>query len=63
MRSKPFDDVEQGHYATNPGHLMNISWRVGRRIQWDGANEQVIGDPEADALVSREIRAPWSMEV
>ncbi len=60
--TKPFADVEQGHFATNPGHLMNISWRVGRRIRWDGENERVIDDPEADAMVTREVRAPWSME-
>lgn len=60
--TKPFADVQQGHLATNPGHLMNISWRVGRRIRWDGKKERIIDDPEANALVTREVRAPWSME-
>ena len=56
-------DVEQGHYATNPGHLMNIAWRAGRKIRWDAEKEEVINDPEANALVTKQYRAPWSLEV
>jgi len=56
-------DVEGGHHASNPGHLMNIAWRVGRKIRWDAANEKVIDDPEADALVTKQYRAPWTLKV
>jgi hypothetical protein len=61
--TKPFADVEAGHHASNPGHLMNIAWRVGRKIHWDGDKEQVIGDDEANALVTKQYRAPWTLEV
>lgn len=54
-------DVELGHHASNPGHLMNIAWRVGRRIRWDGEKEQVIDDAEANALVTKQYRKPWSL--
>jgi hypothetical protein len=60
---KPENDVESGHHASNPGHLMNIAWKVGRRIRWDGAKEQVIDDAEASALVHKKYRAPWKLEV
>jgi predicted dehydrogenase len=62
-RTKPFADVGQGHLSSNPGHLLNIAWRLGRTIRWDGANEQVLGDPEASALLSRAYRSPWKLEV
>jgi len=62
-RSQPAADVEVGHLATNPGHLMNIAWRVGRRVQWDAAKEQVVGDDEANALVTKPYRAPWKLDV
>ncbi len=55
--------IEDGHFASNPGHLMNIAWRVGRRIRWDAEKEEVIGDPEANALVTKEYRKPWSLEI
>ncbi|MHB8969789.1 MAG: Gfo/Idh/MocA family protein [Pirellulaceae bacterium] len=34
-RTKPVADVEVGHHATIPGHLINIAWRSGHKIQWD----------------------------
>ena len=48
-RTKPFADVEVGHYSSNVGHLMNMTYEVGRNIRWDGQREQVIGDAEANA--------------
>jgi predicted dehydrogenase len=60
---RPDADVEVGHLASNPGHLLNIAWRVGRKIRWDGEKEQVVGDPEANALVTKQYRSPWKLEV
>ncbi len=54
-------DIEVGHSASNPGHLMNISWRVGRRVRWDPESEQVIDDPGASAFVTKRYRKPWSL--
>jgi hypothetical protein len=62
-RKKSPADVELGHRATSPGHLLNIAWRTGRRIRWDNEREQVIDDPEANALVTKQYRAPWKLEV
>ncbi len=62
-RKRPFANAETGHYASNLGHLLNISWQVGRSIRWDGENDRVIDDPEADALVTKPYRAPWKLEV
>lgn len=56
-------DVEQGHFSTNPGHLMNISWKVGRKLRWDAEKEEVLDDPGANALVTKPYRAPWRLEV
>jgi predicted dehydrogenase len=62
QRKQPFANVETAHYATNIGHLMNISWEVGRSVRWDGQRDQVIDDPEANALVMKPYRAPWKLE-
>ncbi len=58
-REKPFADIEVGHRSSIPGHLSNISYRVGRKVRWDAKAEKIVGDPEANALVSREYRKPW----
>jgi predicted dehydrogenase len=56
-------NLETGHRATNLGHLMNISWQVGRTLHWDGENDRVLDDPEADALVTKPYREPWTLDV
>ena len=56
-------DVAVGHDSTNPGHLMNIAWRLGRKVRWDAEAERIAGDPEADALLTKPYRAPWRLEV
>lgn len=58
-RRKPEVDIEKGHLASNPGHLMNIAYRVGRRIKWNPRTERVEGDAEADGLVTKLYRLPW----
>jgi len=63
QRKQPSANLETGHHASNLGHLMNISWQAGRSIRWDGEKEQVIGDPQADALVMKPYRAPWKLAV
>jgi len=42
---------------------MSIAYWTGRKIEWDGEKEQVIGDAEANALVTRKYREPWKLEV
>jgi predicted dehydrogenase len=62
-RKRPPTDVETGHFASNPGHLMNIAWKVDRKIHWDAEKEQVLDDDDANALVTKAYRAPWKLEV
>ena len=62
-RTQPETDAEVGHRASIPGHLMNIAWRVGRKIRWNADTEQVLDDPEANALVTKKYREPWKLEV
>ena len=62
-RTQPEADAEVGHRASIPGHLMNIAWRVGRKIHWDADAEKVPDDPEANALVTKKYRSPWKLEI
>ncbi len=60
-RRSPEADVLVGHRATNPGHLMNIAWRVGRRVRWEGTTEQVVEDSEAAKWLVKTYRRPWAL--
>ncbi len=57
--SKLTADVEQGHKSSLMAHLGNISYRLKRQIEFDSATEQVIGDDEANALLTRTYREPY----
>lgn len=56
---KPICDIEKGHRSTTMSLLGMLSQKIGRSVQWDGEKQQIIGDPTATALMSREYRAPW----
>lgn len=56
---RPVCDIEIGHRSTNMALLGMLSYKAGRSIEWDGAKEIIIGDPEANKLLKREYRKPW----
>lgn len=56
----PTCDIEVGHRSTNVSLLGMLALKVGRTIEWDGEKEEVMGDAEANALLRREYRTPWS---
>lgn len=56
---RPVCDIEIGHRSTNMSLLGMLSLKLGRAVEWDGQKEEVVGDPEANKLLSRPYRAPW----
>jgi hypothetical protein len=65
MRSRKLENLtaplEEGHLSTAICHLGNISYRLGRSVRFDGATERFVGDQEADKLLGRTYRAPYSL--
>lgn len=58
-RGKPVADIEQGYISTTACILANLSDKLGRSITWDHVAGKVVGDAEANALLTRPYRAPW----
>jgi hypothetical protein len=52
-------DVEEIHRSTALCHLANISYRLGRKLQFNPETEKFIGDAEADQLLTRQYRKPY----
>jgi len=52
-------DIEEGHLSSVLVHLANISYRLGRTIDFDPARERIVGDEEASRMMSRAYRAPF----
>jgi hypothetical protein len=60
-RKLPLCDVEVGHRSATVCHLANIALRCGRKITWDAAKEEIVGDREAAKMLARPYRAPWKL--
>lgn len=53
-------DALTGHYSTTLSHLGNIATRVGRALTFDPLKEQIVGDDDANKLITREYRDHWA---
>lgn len=51
--------VETAHFSSALSHLGNISFRVGRLLEFDPKTERFINDDEANALLTRDYREPF----
>jgi predicted dehydrogenase len=60
-RQTPNADVEIGHRSTTVCHLGNIARWLKRSLTWDPVTETFPGDDEANRLVDRERRVPWTL--
>jgi predicted dehydrogenase len=54
-------DIEEGHLSTRLCHLGNIALRVGRTLHFDAQTESIRNDPEANRLLGRSYRAPFTV--
>jgi predicted dehydrogenase len=52
-------DIEEGHLSSAYCHLGNIAYRLGRKLHINPSSESFVNDPEADAMLTREYRAPF----
>lgn len=61
-RERPNADLEKGHASTLLCHLANIAWRTGNRtLAFDAASESFPDAPDANRLLKRAYRAPWTV--
>jgi predicted dehydrogenase len=60
-REQPSASAEIAHLSCALVHLGEVGYRVGRVLLFDPATETVRGDPEANALLTKDYREPWGM--
>ena len=59
-RGRPVADIEEGYISSTSSILANLSMQLGRTLAWDPVKGQVVGDEEANRLLRRPYRAPWT---
>ena len=52
---------EIGQRCFTIAHIGNISMLLGRKLRWDPQNERFIDDEQANRMLSRSMRSPWSL--
>ena len=60
-RSRPASDADIGYRSISVCHLGNIAYWLKRPLKWDPANEKFVNDPEADRMLWREMRSPYTI--
>jgi myo-inositol 2-dehydrogenase/D-chiro-inositol 1-dehydrogenase len=60
-RRQPIAPVEVGHRTSSACLVSHIAMKRGHPLKWDPARERFIGDDAANALLSRPMRAPWTL--
>ncbi len=53
--------VETAHLSSGLAHLGNIAYRTGRVLEFDPKTERFKNDDEANALLTRDYRAPFTV--
>jgi hypothetical protein len=53
--------VEVGHRSATVCHLGNIAMTLKRRLRWDPQAEQFLGDDEANRMLWRPYREPYTL--
>jgi myo-inositol 2-dehydrogenase/D-chiro-inositol 1-dehydrogenase len=60
-RAQTIAPAEIGHRSCTVCLLGDIAMRLGRKLRWDPDNEQFIGDEQANRMLWRPMRSPWTL--
>jgi len=59
-RKQPAANADVTRYGHIVSHAASIAWRVGRKVRFDPVGETFIDDAEANRMIRRALRAPWT---
>ncbi len=60
-RQDPYFPVDIGHRVATVCHLANLAIKLGRKLKWNPEKEHFVDDAEADSMMSRPMREPWTL--
>jgi predicted dehydrogenase len=58
-RAAPRANADAACNAHIACHAAYIAWQLGRKLAWNPAKEEFVGDEEANRMRSRAMREPW----
>ena len=60
-RQRPFRDIEIAVNTMTAPHLLGLVRRLERSLEWDRAAQRFVADEEANRLLDRARREPWTL--
>ncbi|NQT84738.1 gfo/Idh/MocA family oxidoreductase, partial [bacterium] len=60
-RKRAVTTVAQAVRSDIISQMSNIAIRLGRKIVWDPKKEEIVGDPEAEKMLHRDLRGSWTL--
>jgi len=60
-RQQPVSHPSVAHRAVTACHLAVVCHEVGHALEWDPQKEELIGSPDAEALLRHSYRKPWAL--
>ena len=60
-RKPAISPIEDAVRSDIISHVCDIAIRTGRKITWDPKKEIIVGDQAASNMLSRPMRAPWTL--
>jgi hypothetical protein len=61
-RGVPMASAQVGYHSAVICHLLNISIQLGgRKLKWDPQNSRILDDDQANRMLARPMRSPWSL--
>ncbi len=61
-RKEAYHPVEDMHRTATMAHIGNIAMILKRKLKWDPLKEEFPGDNEANSMLARQEREPWSLK-
>src|ERR1017187_1471816 len=58
---RPAVDIEIAHRTATLCNLANLSMILGRKLVWDGNKQTVVGDAQANRMLSKPQRYPYCL--
>ena len=60
-RRDPVSNIDDGFLASTLGNVAEIMVRLGRKLKWDWAASRFEDDADANHMLSRPMRSPWTI--
>jgi predicted dehydrogenase len=60
-RSQPAAPIDEAVRSDTLSYLDQIAIKLRRKLTWDPAQEQFVGDSEANRMLDRPLRSPWTL--